>query len=145
MNQVRPDPKPASTRKEKRTDESHAWAYAPFAQLPTVLGVPDEQPTGTDALGDYIEFVHHHPIPRQICRKHGTPEWDTRNRQLVTKRRHERHHSRHEPIRRDELPATVFLFLADYPALWPYFDRTYPTAPQRGAISSESSVPGVSG
>lgn len=70
-------------------------------------------------------FEAHHIVPRQVCRRHGVPEWDVRNAMLVTVTRHRRHHSRHEPILRSELPERVFDFAAAY-NLTHWLDRHYP-------------------
>jgi hypothetical protein len=134
--QVRPDPKPEKTvklavrdkpvRKEARSpnEERAAWFAAVSAKRLSAIWTAEDYPQV--AAGERLQFHCHHPIPRQQCRKHGAPEWDRRNGIPVTARRHSRHHARIEPILRSELPDEIYSFLADYPALVPYFERIYP-------------------
>lgn len=130
-------PKPRKQPRRTNLETSAAWYMNVIHKRDAALWTAEDYPAvvGTEPL----QLQAHHIVPRQQCRKHGAPEWDTRNGMPVTKRRHERHHSRVEPIHRTELPDEVFLFLADYPALQPWFDRTYPSAPQSGA--KETSLP----
>jgi len=137
-SQVTPIPKPEKSRKviarpktakPKSTvpaDESKAWYAAVMHKRQSLIWTGDEY--DQIAAGDAVRSQGHHIVSRQECRKHGAPEWDARNGVPVTKRRHERHHSRVEPIHRSELPEEIFAFLTDYPRLWPYFTRTYPEA-----------------
>lgn len=88
----------------------------------------------TEHPGDAAESLEaHHVIPQQTLRSHArlhgltAPEllWDPRVGVAVSGRRHDRHHSGHEPIRRAELPPDVFEFAEQYGLGW-YIDRHYP-------------------
>lgn len=75
----------------------------------------------------------HHIIKAQQLRRHaadaGIEEsvlvYDPRVGMPVTRARHERHHSRFEPILRSDLPAAVFEFAAEHDLMW-MLDRDYP-------------------
>lgn len=133
--QVTPRPKPVAKRRPKprRTDleSSAAWHKNVLHKRDAALWAAEDYGLLVDGdkplhLRPQPHLQAHHIIPRQQCRKHGVPEWDSRNGVPVTKRRHERHHSRVEPIHRSELPDEVYDFLAEFPVLWRYFDRMYP-------------------
>lgn len=119
-----PRDKPVRKTATGTKDERAAWFAAVSAKRLSAIWTAEDYPQV--AAGDKLRFELHHPIPRQQCRKHGAPEWDRRNGVPVTARRHSRHHARIEPIQRSELPDEIYSFLADYPALVPYFDKTYP-------------------
>ena len=137
---VTPFWKPESTRKparrpaaQRRTDlaSAAAWHAAVIHKRDAALWTAEDYPMLVNGekpihLRPASGLQAHHIISRQECRKHGVPEWDARNGVPVTKRRHERHHSRVEPITRCELPDEIYSFLADYPVLWRYFNRMYP-------------------
>lgn len=130
--ELRPDPKPALAKKQptvtlkpkrrKRTDPAvtEAWYVAVLAKTPVLFAS-----TETASASAVLARQCHHIVNRQACRKHGAPEWDARNGVPVSKRRHERHHSRVEPIRRNELPGEVFEFAEEH-GLGAWLDRMYP-------------------
>lgn len=103
--------------------EIAAWHAAVMSRTTAMLWTDEDW--DVIAKGGTIKSHGHHIITRGECRKHGAPEWDARNGVPVSERRHARHHSRIEPIDRSELPDEVYGFLADYPALVPYFERMY--------------------
>lgn len=121
---MRVKPKPTTPGAVK--DERAAWHAAVLAKRNSMIWTAEDYPV---IAGGGRPRVHaHHILSKGECRKHGAPEWDPRNGMPVSERRHARHHSRLEPITRDELPDEIHAFLADHPALMPYFDRTYPEA-----------------
>lgn len=127
----KPTRKPAKPPRRTNLETSGAWYQNVIHKKDAALWSSEDYPLlveGETPLHMRPSGVlqAHHIVPRQQCRKHGAPEWDARNGVPITKRRHERHHSRIEPIHRSELPLEVFEFLAEFPALWPCFDRTYP-------------------
>lgn len=69
----------------------------------------------------------HHAIPKRVLRRLGFGDYvmDKRNRVPACRHDHESHENRHRPIRRDELPASVFEFARDLCLEW-YLDRHYP-------------------
>ena len=94
--------------------------------------------SATQPSGGFMQTVGHHIIPRQTLEswldeilEPVTPDrraaiiWDVRNGLHVSKRRHERHHSGHEPIPRLALPDAVFEFADEFGFDW-YLDRHYP-------------------
>ena len=76
----------------------------------------------------------HHAIPKRVLIRLGFADYvmDRRNRVPVCRHDHESHECRHRPIRRDELPAPVFDFVADLGLEW-YLDRHYPAATEAAA------------
>lgn len=68
----------------------------------------------------------HHAIPRRVLVRLGFADYvmDKRNRVPVCRHDHESHENRHRPLRRDELPASVFEFAAELGLEW-YLDRHY--------------------
>lgn len=154
---VTPVPKPerkrkaAPKRRKVDLETSAAWHQAVLHKRDAALWAAQEReeyelvagpglPLFTDADGAVLidtgplhknprpYLVGHHIILQQHCRRHDVPLWDVRNGVPLTKRRHEGHHSRHEPIQRAELPDEIYEFLDDYPMLRRYFDKTYPEA-----------------
>lgn len=115
------------TKPKRRTEaqvlDAKAWRGAVLSKRTAVLWTAEDYPV--IAEGKMPRLHPHHIVTRAECKKHGVTEWDVRNGVPVSERRHARHHSRHEPIHLSELPDEVYGFLADYPALKPYFDRTY--------------------
>lgn len=69
----------------------------------------------------------HHAIPRRVLVRLGFADYvmDKTNRVPVCRHDHEAHENRHRPIRRDELPASVFEFARLLGLEW-YIDRHYP-------------------
>lgn len=71
-----------------------------------------------EIFGDVpLGFVAHHAISQQAIRNAGLGEdvrWDLRNRLVLPQKVHDRHHSRQQPIRYGELPASVFEFAAEH-------------------------------
>lgn len=69
----------------------------------------------------------HHAIPRRVLVRLGFADYimDKRNRVPVCRYDHESHESRHRPILRSELPASVFDFAEELSLGW-YLDRHYP-------------------
>ncbi len=121
------DQKPLRARPKPRTDaqvaDSVLWAAAVSRKRTSTLWAAEDYDV---IAADGSPRVHlHHIVSRQECRKHGVPEWDPRNGVPVSERRHARHHSRVEPLHRAELPDEIYAFLAEYPALQPYFNRMY--------------------
>lgn len=90
-------------------------------------------PLRSSAQDDGWPVNPHHAIPEQRLRRHardlGVAEYrlayDPRVGLPVTRRRHERHHSGVEPIRRDELPRSVIAFCHEW-SLTHVLDRIYP-------------------
>lgn len=115
-------PKPAapvSVRVERAT-----WYVAVRAKYLSTIWTADDYAVIADGGRPVVHC--HHIVSQQELRKHGLSPWaDPRNGVPVSERRHARSHSRLEPIRRDELPDEAFAFIADHPALRPYFDRVY--------------------
>lgn len=68
----------------------------------------------------------HHAIPKRVLLRlgYGDHVMDKRNRVPVCRHDHESHESRHRPIRRDELPASVFDFATELGLEW-YIERHY--------------------
>lgn len=114
------------------TDAARAWAEAPGLTAP-LLSVLDRSELGrvNRLESAYVVAHKHHVISRMRCRMLGVPEWDVRNRILVSENRHRRFHNRSEMIYRHEVPASVFDFLDDYPRLRPWFERTYPVSERK--------------
>lgn len=123
-------------RKAKRTrieqTASERW-IAEVKRQPVLISAtqPSEFLMGWHTVG-------HHIIPQQtlndwldeILEPLSTDEraailWDVRNGLHVSNRRHQRHHSGHEPIPRSALPAGVFEFADEFGFDW-YLDRHYP-------------------
>lgn len=124
------DAKPSlKTRPKRRTEavalDAKAWRVAVLSKRNSVIWTAEDYPV--IAEGKFPRLHPHHIVSAQECRKHGAPEYDVRNGVPISERRHARHHarSRIEPIHRSELPDEVYGFLADYPALVPYFERMY--------------------
>lgn len=69
----------------------------------------------------------HHAVPRRALIRLGFADYvmDKRNRVWACRHDHESHENRHRPIRRCELPASVFEFAAELGLEW-YIDRHYP-------------------
>lgn len=69
----------------------------------------------------------HHAVPRRVLLRLGFGDYimDRRNRVPTCRHDHESHENRHRPIRRDELPASVFEFASELDLDW-YIDRFYP-------------------
>lgn len=133
--EVTPIPKPERKRsrpKPRRTDleSSAAWHAAVLHKRDAALWSAEDYPLLVEGdkplhLRPKPHLQAHHIVTQQECRKHNVPLWDSRNGVPVTVRRHERHHTRVEPIHRSELPDEIYSFLADYPVLWTYFNRVY--------------------
>jgi hypothetical protein len=70
----------------------------------------------------------HHAIPGRLLRALGLHDYlsDTRNRVPLTRRRHERHESRVEPLTREELPDSVWEFADELGLRW-YLEKHYPS------------------
>ncbi len=122
---LRPSRRRATSVKELR--ESAAWRQLVLARGPWLRAA------GEWPVHEALSMQAHHVVPQQTLRDRAriigvpAPEllWDGRVGVAVSKRRHERHHSGHEPIRRDELPEQVFDFAEEYGLGW-YLDRHYP-------------------
>lgn len=122
------DAKPSlKTRPKRRTEgavlDAKAWRVAVLSKRNSVIWTAEDYEV--IASGAMPRLHAHHIVTKGECKKHGAPEFDRRNGVPVSERRHARHHSRHEPIHRSELPDEIYGFLTDYPALKTYFDRTY--------------------
>lgn len=126
-------------RRRKRRDPARPLEWLPYSPGWWADRV-DQHPepiilSSTQSNEDwrFDKVVRHHVIPQQTLRNHADVRrvkpwilvWDPRVGIKVSKRRHERHHSGHEPIRRDELPARVFEFAEEMGLGW-YLDRHYP-------------------
>lgn len=76
----------------------------------------------------------HHAIPRRVLIWNHLDEFvmDKRNRVPVCRHDHESHENRHRPIRRDELPLSVFEFADELDLGW-YIARHYPVAEESAA------------
>lgn len=120
-------------RKPKRTAReallSQAWFEAVVTRAGSALIAAGEQGA--------IVIQAHHVIPQQVLRRRArelglaeaTLVWDKRVGVRVSDRRHQRHHSGHEPIRRAELDERllggILEFAREY-GLEEWFDRHYP-------------------
>lgn len=82
----------------------------------------------------------HHILTQQQLRKHGLKHllWDTRNGLPLCDRAHDRHHSAHERIPRDLLPAGALQF-AEEVGLMHLIERYYPL---RTPLSGVAENPG---
>lgn len=121
---VRPKPVKREVTPMSVKVERAAWYAAVTKKRLSTVWTAEDYPA--ICAGEKVELHCHHAISRQECRKHGAPEWDQRNGFPVTKRRHERHHSRIEPLLRGDLPDEVFAFVEEHPKLRRYLDKTYP-------------------
>lgn len=128
--------KPKSARSQSEAEQSRAWHAAVLAKRNSVIWTAEDYPV--IAAGGKPPVVAHHVVSQQCLRKHGiAPFADARNGVPLSKRRHERHHSRIEPLRLDELPDEIHGFLTDHPKLLPWFERTYkPVSPPVGGSCS---------
>lgn len=149
--QVVPDWKPEKTRKlavrpkpvkkaaEPKTvkEQRAAWYAAVMAKKLSVIYTADEY--SQIVAGEKVQLHAHHICSQQLLRRHGIDPWaDPRNGCPVTKRRHERHHNRTEPIQRSELPLEFWAFLAEYPKLAPAFNKTYGLDATASAVASSN-------
>lgn len=77
--------------------------------------------------GTSLNLDGHHAIPKRVLRRHCLAQHllDKRNRVPVCRADHESHECAHRPIRRDELPTSVFEFARELGLEW-YLDRHYP-------------------
>lgn len=115
--------------------ERTLWYAAVMGKRNSVIWTAEDYPV--IAAGGMPKRVAHHAISQQELRKHGIdPFADPRNGVPLSQRRHERHHSRVEPLRLDELPDEIHAFVADHPALLPYLERVYPVSPPVGGSGS---------
>lgn len=77
----------------------------------------------------------HHVIPQQTLRRRARDLgvdanlllWDRRNGVELTRRRHERHHSGHEPLTGADVPASVFEFAEQFGLGW-WLEKHLPEA-----------------
>lgn len=82
---------------------------------------------GTGTPCDRTSYHRHHLILQQTLRKHGhgALTYDRRNLVVLCLRHHQRHHSGHERVPRDLLPAEAFKFADEVGLRW-NLDRHYP-------------------
>lgn len=110
--------------KRRSVEEKNASEWWGIGSLLPGQAIPRKSVTESDTWA-ILSPQRHHPVPRSICRKNGAPEWDPRNRVLVTRRRHERHHSGHETLHASELPPSVREFATEF-GLLPWCERHIP-------------------
>lgn len=131
---LRVKPKPAAAGSVREAQA--AWYAAVMSKRNSVVWTAEDYPV--IAAGATPKLHAHHAISAQELRKHGLGPWDDpRNGFPVSARRHERHHSRVEPLSRAELPDEVYAYVAEHPELKPYFERTYKPEGGRAARAQE--------
>lgn len=88
-----PYPRPPSSRKPKKLSREETRDRMLWKMVP-------------------VGFEGHHCIYEQVLRNHGQGDkvYDLRNRLVIERRKHERHHSGAAPLFRSELPDSVWEF-----------------------------------
>lgn len=125
-----------TSRPRRRTpaekEASTIWRELVVASRPAVFTALELEERARGERRFAIVLAHHiilQQVLRRRARDLGVPPkllvCDVRVGMPASKRRHERHHSGHEPILREELPAAVFEFAAEW-GLTEWLDRHYP-------------------
>jgi len=117
MTDCTPHPRPPSSRKKRKLSKAETDAMILWKTL--------DVPVGCDP---------HHIIYAQKLRQRGHSDklWDLRNRLVVTREEHERHHAGFALISRERLPESVWRFALELDGgdLYGYFTeglyRNYP-------------------
>ena len=99
-------------------EQARAWRDAVMRStggLSIISGLPAEEA--------------HHVIPKGVLRRRGLSAhvWDARNGVPLTRREHERHTTRVEPLLLSILPAAAFDFATQHGLEW-HVKKHYPTA-----------------